>query len=86
MHVSLFYTVLRCQKPEMLLSSQADIVFIPERFFDIYSALIERRFNPDKEKILKQFLTEIRPVFAQTPYITAGIDSQLNMLLQGEQF
>jgi hypothetical protein len=82
-HASLFYTILRCQKPEVLSSSQPEMVFIIERFSDIYTTLIKRGFNPDKESSLKQFLTEIRPAFIQTPYITDGITSQLNILSQG---
>jgi hypothetical protein len=80
-HLSLFYTLLKCQEQDKLKEFEAQITTINDLFDFIFKNFIELQFDIDKDQTLKEFLTGVLPVFEKVLFILNGIKTQLDNLL-----
>ena len=85
-YTSLYYTILRCQKPSDFDVSKKIIQGIDALFAKLFSAFVVGKFNADKDSSLKQFLTDMLTVFVSAKFILEDIKKLLNELKNGEQF
>ena len=85
-YTSLYYTILRCQKPSDFDVSKKIIQGIDALFAKLFSAFAVGKFNADKDSSLKQFLTDMLTVFVSAKFILEDIKKLLNELKNGEQF
>lgn len=85
-YTSLYYTILRCQKPSNLDEFKKIIQEIDGLFAKSFNDFTTRKFNADKDGSLKQFLTDMLTVFAAAKFILEDIQKLLKELKNGEQF
>lgn len=79
-HISLFYYILKCQKPDKLNEFEKQITTISARFETLLKGFIEIKYNTDPKGTLKKFLEDIAVVFKGLKFILNGIKLQLENL------
>ncbi|KAF2080757.1 hypothetical protein [Flavobacterium sharifuzzamanii] len=86
LNTSLFYTILRCQDPETLKTSEKQIIPIELLFTDLFKSFVEIKFNADKDGTLKEFLTSMLKVFPKIDFIISSLNIQIETLTASAKF
>ncbi|MBZ4043753.1 hypothetical protein [Flavobacterium hibisci] len=86
LNTSLFYTILRCQDPELLKASEKQIIPAALLFNNLFKSLIEIKFNADTDGSLKKFLSSMKKVFGKIDFILSNLNIQIEDLTAGAQF
>ncbi|MEO8535611.1 MAG: hypothetical protein ABI441_17780 [Flavobacterium sp.] len=79
-HISLFYTILKCQKPERLKEFEKQITTITVRFDTLFQGFIKIKYNTDPAGTFKKFLSGVTGSFKDLQFILDAIQSHLNNL------
>jgi len=79
-HISLFYTILKCQKPDVLKTFQDQITTITPRFETLFKSFIKIKYSTDPNGTLKEFLTEMAVNFKDVQFILDAINSEISNL------
>ncbi|MCD0467632.1 hypothetical protein [Flavobacterium sp. ENC] len=79
-HISLFYYILKCQKPDSLNEFEKQITTISTRFEALLKGFVEIKYNTDPKGTLKKFLEDMALSFKGLKFILNGIKLQLENL------
>lgn len=79
-HISLFYSILKCQGAENLIKFKEPITAISDRFEILIKSFIEIKYKTDPKGTLQKFLSNIKASFKDTEYIVEAIDRILSNL------
>lgn len=80
LNTSLYYTILRCQDPEVLKASEKQIFPAGLLFNNLFQSFIEIKFNADTDGSLKKFLSSMLKVFPKIDFIIANLNIQIEAL------
>ncbi len=86
LNTTLFYTILRCQKPDILKDSEDQVIPIESLFNTLFEKFISLKFNTDKDGSLKQFLSDMLDVFLKIDFIISSLNIQIRLLTASEKF
>jgi hypothetical protein len=86
LNTSLYYTILRCQDPELLKLSEKQIIPAVVLFNNLFESFIEIKFNADTDGSLKKFLSSMKKVFGKIDFIISNLNIQIENLTAGAQF
>lgn len=79
-HIELFYTILKCQKPERLKEFEKQIIAITVRFDKLLQGFIKIKYNTDPVGTFKKFLSGVTASFKDIQFILDAIQSHLSNL------
>jgi len=79
-HISLFYTILKCQKPERLKEFEKQITTITARIDKLLQGFVKIKYNTDPAGTLKKFLSGVTASFKDLQFILDAIQSHLSNL------
>ncbi|WP_200978583.1 PKD domain-containing protein [Echinicola sp. 20G] len=81
-YIGLFYTILRCQEPDVITEFQEIILSITSMINSFLQGLLRLEFNPDPDGTLKEFMNIIQTEFEDSPFLIDEIKGQLEFLAQ----
>jgi hypothetical protein len=79
-HISLFYTIIKCQPAELINKFEKPFTTITARIDSLLQGFVKNQYKTDPKGTLKAFLTDQKIPFKDIKFILEAIESQLKSL------